>query len=481
MRHQLDTDDLGGNQPPVATVCDEGDSLSQLSFSLNSQAEAKGDDGECRSQSISSASTVLIEKPRFWSRKIACSVCHFSKERCDGGRPCSRCVRLHHTSHCVDRPSKRGKRPREQLSVQVRSVSPCLRDSASLSFRFLPGDEEDLSRSLLAAHNRALVRLNQTEVSNGATTLNLRGKLLEWVWHRQMMQPSDMKDVIHSVILPRSVWYRHDHDVLTAALSTFSLERSTVFVLNTFEQDRRNCRSQCDGNICSGFCPFLEALSASSPCVYSWLRSPLTPIPDQGDSPNHAFLVIKRTHDEALSRYHDTVLPEIALRVVRQLLTGTDENSTAGRWNVGGECDGVQLSTDSQSVSDERVLGQDQRPRLSLVHPMHTIEVMMSVQANCALERLFGYPQSELRRAFVMYGEKALYRFIKRDYWPQLMDLNKQVKWERRKEFRMQALCATKRGAEVSCILHCLNEFDSEGEPCLTYLSFLPLPEAALL
>ena len=52
-------------------------------------------------------SAVGAARPRFWSRKVACQVCHYSKARCDGSRPCERCVRLHHTAHCVDRTSKR--------------------------------------------------------------------------------------------------------------------------------------------------------------------------------------------------------------------------------------------------------------------------------------------------------------------------------------------------------------------------------------
>jgi hypothetical protein len=471
--HLIDSDDIGGSQLPVP-IPYEGDSRSLISFSLNLHTEAKEDTRQPHSSSPPSDTAVLIARPRFWSRKIACSVCHVNKERCDGKRPCSRCVRLHHTTHCVDRPSKRGKRQRQQLSAEVQSGSLRLSDSVPLSLTLLGGDEVLLSQSLLAAHQRALVRLNQTEVLKGETKLNLRRKLLEWVWHRQMMLPSDMEAVIHSVIFSRSAWYRHDHDVLAAALSTFSSDRDTVLLSSTSDQGRRSHPPQCDGNICSGFCPFLGALSAATPCVYSWLRSPSTPIPDKSDSPNHAFFVIKRVHDEALSRYHDMVLPEIGLQVVRQLVARTDQSRTAGRWNAGDESDGFQLSTVPLYGSDQNFVSQEQRPRSSLIHPMHTIEVIMSVQANCALERLLGYSQSELRQAFVMYGEKALYRLIQRDKWPELMDLNKQVKWERRKEFWMQVSCTTKYGVEISCILHSRNEFDSEGEPCTTYLSFLP-------
>jgi Fungal Zn(2)-Cys(6) binuclear cluster domain len=43
---------------------------------------------------------------RFYSRKIACTVCHVAKVSCDGARPCSRCLRLGQNSNCVDRPSK---------------------------------------------------------------------------------------------------------------------------------------------------------------------------------------------------------------------------------------------------------------------------------------------------------------------------------------------------------------------------------------
>ena len=37
----------------------------------------------------------------------ACSICHAQKIRCDHARPCSRCVRNHRASECVDRVPKR--------------------------------------------------------------------------------------------------------------------------------------------------------------------------------------------------------------------------------------------------------------------------------------------------------------------------------------------------------------------------------------
>ena len=311
--HLVDSDGSDGGQLSIPIPCGEG-SRSLLPFSLNLHAVAMGDADQIHSPSPTSATTVLVARPRFWSRKIACSVCHINKERCDGGRPCSRCVRLRHTAHCVDRPSTRGKRQREQLSTEVQSVSLHLRNSGPHSPTLLPVDGALLSQYLLAAHHRSLLRLNQTQVLNDGTKLHLRRKLLEWAWHRQMMLPSDMEDVVHSVIFPRSDWYQHDHDVLTAVLTTFSSNRDIVLLASTSNQERRNNHSQCDGSKCSGFCLFLEALTAATPCVYSWLRSPSTPIPDQSESPNHALLVIKRAHDTTLSRYHDLVSPVLGAR-----------------------------------------------------------------------------------------------------------------------------------------------------------------------
>lgn len=41
-----------------------------------------------------------------WSMKpqgayVPCSVCKSAHHKCDGKRPCSRCVRLHRTAHCI--------------------------------------------------------------------------------------------------------------------------------------------------------------------------------------------------------------------------------------------------------------------------------------------------------------------------------------------------------------------------------------------
>ena len=447
-------------------------------------AEGKSGPGHSQPWSLSSSTALSVTaRPRSSSRKAACSVCYVNKERCDGGRPCSRCVRLRHTAHCMDRPSLLSKRQRTQPSTDAPRPSPFhLNDCVRPAWTLPPVDQDQLSRALLASHRRSLVKVDLSGDFNGAKELDLRGKLLEWVWHRQMLLPDDMAAVAHSLVSPQSSWYRHRHHLLSATLSSLSSHSSAALESCGVDEARPLPPvARCDGTMCGGFCVFFEALSAAAPCAFSWLRSPSTPIPDQPGFPNHAFCVIRRAHDEALSRYDDAVLPEIGLQVAAHLLASTDHHLSAARARIAGQWDAHRLSTSSlcDPIDCLPSQGQALRPRLASITPMHTIEVIMTVQANCALERLLGCSQSELRQAFVAHGERALYGLVQPDSWPQLMDLLKQVKWEQRREFRMQAACRTRDGTELPCILHSLNEFDSEGQLCTTFLSFLPVHDAA--
>ena len=189
----------------------------------------------------------------------------------------------------------------------------------------------------------------------------------------------------------------------------------------------------------------------SCPCVHSWLRSPSIPIPDQPFVPNHAFLVMRRLSDERnLARRQQLLVDESGLRVARKLLTAGD-----GQGSVEGEG------------------GADQRAALM------SLEICMSVQANCALERLLEWRQAELREAFVTEGEKAFYRLFRERDWLQLMDMDREGRIMRREEMRLYAVCLTQRRAELPCMLHCHSQFDADGRLVLRYLSFLPLPDAA--
>ena len=145
-----------------------------------------------------------VARPRFWSRKVACSVCHLSKKRCDGGRPCSRCVRLRHSAECVDRPSARAKRQRQQSITEEQSAALCLSAVVHCHSTLVPAEPGPLSQCLLAAHRRSLARLRLAGASSDSLALELREKLLGWAWHRQMMLPADVEAVAHSVVPARA-------------------------------------------------------------------------------------------------------------------------------------------------------------------------------------------------------------------------------------------------------------------------------------
>ena len=468
-----------------------------------------------------------MERPRFWSRKIACQVCHFAKARCDGGRPCNRCVRLSHTPHCIDRPSRQGSRaPRtsqgkrqrltgedeevDELSGEgetqlvVRPPTHALR--LPFTATYLGMDGELVSRSMLASAHRGqakLKRLGPSFLPPPLRKLTLRDKLMAWTYQHAMMTAEDAEEFIHSFFAGQKDWplhmfEGHHSSLMTEAVSALIGRRSAADHggwVNHSSGKRRH-RQGCDGTACYGYCPWMETLAASAQCAYSWQRSPLVAVSDALNAPNLPFLVIQRLYDDGVTRRQEKEVEEVSLRVAAQLLASrcsqqltllsafqpqyNADPSTAVPHEV--EVDTAQglrlLSPLPSSESDGWGSSTASLPfsGLSPFVPA-SIEAVASVQVNAAFERLLEWRQEELRQLFVDEGEKAFYRLFREDAWPQLMDLDAEVRWARRAEYRVYGTCRTRRQAELPCVLHAVNRFDDEGRLCVTLLSFMPLPD----
>ena len=464
------------------------------------------------------------DRPRFWSRKVACQVCHFAKARCDGGRPCSRCMRLSHTAHCIDRPSRRppraslptqGKRQcvardeandggSEDVSRRKEELEPhaplpvirSLRLPVELSCAAM--DASLVSRTLVASAHRCVAKQRSGELAmpvSGMRRLTLRDKLLAWTWQHAMMTAEDAESFIHSFFAGQSTWHvgvfegRHS-PLITAAVSALIGAQDSVghAVLRRPRQ-----RHVCDGTACYGYCPWMEALAASAGCLHSWQRSPLVAVPDAVNAPNQPFLVIQRLFDDRAAEVQEKEVEAISLRVAAQLLSARQRLPLPLDAACGGDSDSSSAASQQLDVDTADVLPLPQ----SYSPPPHcddwsssspsrhgspqsrgaAIEVVAVVQANAAFERLLEWRQDELRQLFCSEGERAFYRLFREESWPQLMDLDAEVKWARREEWRVYATCRSRRQRDVPCLLHGQHRFDEEGKPRVSFLSFIPLPD----
>ena len=513
-----------------------------------------------------------LSAPRFWVRKVACQVCHSVKERCEGGRPCVRCVRLGHTANCIDRASKRGagRGTRESgwQQLQLRAappppISPEQRKrrrrlagagsgesggggeseegweegegrrglsvsggevrwasnerllserwsgrSPSSNVSLLPPslslscsstspavDGARLSESLLAAHYRWLGRYHELG-HGGVRKPDLREKLQSWQWVDGMLTPEDADALIHSARL-RPTWFTDlfgcDYQsLLVDAVSALVAHTAAAFPAGEPSVAlQRQGRDGCDGRRCHAFCPFFRALLAATQAVQSWQRSPHWPLSDQPDLPNHPLLVIRHLHDDDVAQRQQRALDAAGVRVARRLIGRLQRRSQrlsdAPLCSAGGAEDGAAEDWTLPHPACPRLLAREDEGEEWLCAPtspplsssLLRLELSMSVQVNGAFERLLGHGQAELRHAFMSYGEAALFIWFRADAWPQLMDVDKEVKWARRREFRLFSVCLTKRQKELPCLVHCLSQFDALGRPRVSYWTFLPLPDAS--
>ena len=238
----------------LSTPVDSGDDLLQLvlatppsplSSALSACAQSIASPSTATVAAGASIPPVAAARPRFVSRKVACQVCHFAKVRCEGGRPCERCIRHSHTAHCSDRPSRRAEKRKRALSQsaeppppatatadweeggthsstslslasQPRTVqhfaSAALRLSRQLSLPLsachLPVDTVRFSSRFVTGHLRWLSDITVTDLRGLLGKMHLREKLIQGVWMNQLLTPSDMMTLSHAVPMS-STWWEH--------------------------------------------------------------------------------------------------------------------------------------------------------------------------------------------------------------------------------------------------------------------------------
>ena len=459
--------------------------------------------------------------PRFYSRKVACQVCHFAKARCDGGRPCGRCSRLQLTQHCASRPSRRAARevvspepgpshkrlavsatglvsspastPSYASFVQDVTAVPCSLPRSVRASVLLRVDESNVSACLLACHFRAV-----SNMLPGASLLPMRlpmrEKLLQHAWFKRHMTQPDLEAVAHAFVsYRRGRWYEGCfdpglHPVFRSAAAKLAARAEPAASLQPSWADTRP-PTLCDGRRCSGYCPFLRRLIKEAPCAYSWTASPETPIPDQPGFPSHAFLCIRhRPDDAAVEERQQLRLCQQAARLARQLLAeySSAEAEALGEAWLSAEAAEDDSHTRCRDASAQPDGSLDCLPAACVRSdaacqpgpPASFISVSMLAQVNRAFERLLGFSQAEVRASFVLTGETALYALLRPDGWAELMDLTRQAKMLQRTEFRMRCTAVTRAQQELPCVLSAHYQRE-DGKVMAGFLSFIPLPDAA--
>ena len=493
---------------PLSPQVSWGAEADELSEPLASSTP--GDAASSHSRPFSSSPS--LDPPshaHFLSRKVACQVCHYAKVRCEGGRPCLRCIRVSKEAFCSDRPSRRADKRRHRQSEQQqqtkrvltggresssgqeeqfgtvslqrsprrrRTSPPLLRPQPRPSLWMSHGrfvDDGRLSSVFLTEHLRWLSQHSAMSRASHSKQTHLREKIELCMWFDQLLGPADRAVLYHAVVPPASWWadYFDCHQQrLLATAANLLVDIDSASLVSSFGGSSSSTEldslpahddsGSCDGRVCSGFCPFLRALRLRTPSCLSWERTPQLAMPDQHDMPNHAFIALRRLRDQSITCKQEALVDEVCV----QLATETLAARRATR----------------ASLQPHGMLPSAQSLPSLLNHPaapVSLLEVAMTVHSNAAFERLLGYSQSELRQLFISQGERAFYGLFAEEDWPLLMALDKQVRWGRRDDFRIAVTALDRRHERLSCLLHGTAQYDREGKWLVTYLSFIPLPD----
>ena len=482
---------------------------------LQPLAEGEQVDDEDGKGGLPSASSSSSINPRFYTRKVACQVCHFAKVRCDGGRPCTRCSRLQLTQHCADRPTiRRGPRDKKNTADSAdvahkrrllssspshqrwlgvsseaspsrkRLAAPSPVPSLSPDFtlptdfvipvsspvprhlrpsQLLRVDTSTISSSLLASHFRTVTAyMRQSGFAFPQMKHPLREKLIQHTWFNAHMTPTDGQTIAHAFVQTRGGrWYEGYFDaplasLIAAAVAKFAAaddgEEPPLSTIHPHSvSHEHHGGNQCDGRPCAGYCVYLRRLEHGVQCSFGWGDSPVVAIEDHPGLPSHAFLCFRHQPEEA-------AVAERQQLIVRQRAIAVARQLLAEA-GVDDVSEG-SLSPDSTDV------------------PPLAIRVGIVAQVNAAFERLLGYSQAEVRASFAELGEKAMFALVKPTAWPELMDLTREAKMMRRSDFRMRCIAITRAQQEVPCVLSASYQRDGEGRVVTTFFSFLPLPDA---
>lgn len=322
---------------------------------------------------------------------------------------------------------------------------------------------------------RWLSQLTAADLTGLLSRMHLREKLIQTVWMQHQLTPSDLLRLSHAVPLSPTWWQHYLHPSYHHLLlpnQPHPFERRECGTGSGddssggsdcgggggggYSRAKRGgvgrLRRPCDGTACFGFCGFLDSLIEAAMCHISWNHSPLSPLPDQPNAPNQPFIAIRRLQDDSLTRRQEELVDALCL----------------------------QLVVDTPSVRSR----DDSRPGEAAVsaatQSVESVEVAMSVVCNSAFERLLGFTQSEVRELWSSDGDKALYGLIAEDDWAALLQVDKEVRLGWRREGCLLVSALDRRRERVRCVLQVQSELDVKGKPLVTYLSFTPLPAAAV-
>ena len=326
--------------------------------------------------------------------------------------------------------------------------------------------------------------------------MSLRDSLVYYAWLCELLIPLDVVQLHHTPKMLAAHWPTQyfDPSALLRAAAVIPLSRQcrppsppgcSVVLSHTSplvrSRMRRHHLPSCDGSVCQHRCWFMHWLFASVPCWFDWSSSPLLAECDDGML---ARLVIKRPRCDVEQLVEEQDRVQSAGQQLLELLYSQQSCNSASltRSPLSSESLGspthAQIPNESLLLSSSTEAGQERSPEPSSeANPL--IEVQMWLQVNSSFERLLGYSQSELRSMFLTDGEKVWYQLVRSDAWESLMLLEKEMKWNMRKEYRVYVMLINKWQVEVPCLLHALYIFDNTGRQQESRISIVPLPDAS--
>ena len=439
-------------------------------------------------------------------RKVACTFCHASKQSCNGGRPCSRCVKAQRGAQCVDRPFKRlrsegptvvdseeEEEPKATLPfpppVQwLDSVIPLPRpfslEAERLSLASLlprPSAQSELARCLYSVH-LAWFRARNTP-DGQRWPVCLREKVLYWAALSSCLSAEEMTELIFASI---SIQGHRSVDHRTP--------RSFTEESHSAPHDRTGCR------VCQRFCGFLRRLWRQVACNISWTASPLAAIADWVEAPNHALLTLRCLVTEEQLRADVLRIDAVGKQGHKRMFAR--KGKAGGPIAPSGGVDGSEWSHRSWTseplncqwffffhccppLLHAAAVEPEAAEADAELHPFalsvaaspggESLRVRMAAQVNAAFERLLGLTQAEVRQRFIADGERAYFQLLSADSWEALMTADHTARVERRGDYQLCVRCVHLWRAETPCLLHCKLTFHARGTLLERKVTLIPL------
>ena len=490
-------------------------------MAVSAESTAAATTRECAA-TASAPLSVTCARPRFLSRKVACQVCHFAKVRCEGGRPCERCIRHSHTQHCTDRPSTRTERDKRKRAQQTHSgrahtkhtptatalepewsergdedaatdrggaiarqpfpfsrtlTSSSSRSSGSsdsdylirhlplpFSARHLPLDAARFSSYFVSGHIRWLSQLSVADLGSFISKMHLREKLLQKVWMSSQLTPSDMQTLAHAAPSSPTWWHHYfeprHHQLLQDGYRSLRFRRHSGSATQSSGGEGGHTKSDSPPARTFQLC---DGVACFGFCGFLDAMTEAASCRISWElSPTLPLSDLPDRPNQPfiiIRRLDDEAVTRRQEALVNALCNQLVSDMAAARIS-----DGDNRSSTHTADSDDSGLQSA------------SVAVNMSVLCNAAFERLLGFKQVELRELFSNEGEKALFGLVSSDNWPSLLQLDKELRLGWREEGRLLLTAINKWRERVACVLSMQCELDCRGKPLVTYFSFVPLP-----